>query len=333
MILTSTAVIGGEVSPEPHFLPSADVGQATGDSIKKYLSNSSNPTATIVSGGTKLEVQPSPVVAAFSSRGPNAISPKILKPDLTAPGVDILAAWTGLLGPSGLRSDTRRVSYNIISGTSMSCPHVSGIAALVKGAHPDWSPAAIRSALMTTAYTGYKNGAPIRDSATNAPATPFAIGAGHVNPIPALNPGLVYNNTIQDYADFLCASGYTGAQIKIITRGDFVCQSGKTYRVEDLNYPSFSVPFPSNGTTVTYARTLTNVGNAATYTVSFSSETTAAKILVSPASLSFSSYNEVKSYTVTFTGRSQPSSTLSSGRITWSDGEHSVSSPVGFQWT
>ncbi|CAM8983392.1 unnamed protein product [Rhodiola kirilowii] len=338
MIITNTAVIGGEVAAEAHFLPSAAVGQVTGDLIKKYILNSSNPTATIVSGGTKLGVQPSPVVAAFSSRGPNAISPKILKPDLTAPGVNILAAWTGSTGPSGLSTDPRRVTYSILSGTSMSCPHVTGIAALIKGSHPDWSPAAVRSALMTTAYSTYKNGQIIEDTATKSSSTPFDIGAGHINPIPALNPGLVYNNTIQDYVDFLCASSYTAAQIKAITRSDFTCQSGKTYRAEDLNYPSFAVPFPASTssnatTTVTYARTLTNVGNAGTYTASVSSQTSSAKIVISPSSLSFSSYNEEKTYTVTFTGSSQASGTISSGQITWSDGTHTVSSPVAFNWS
>ncbi|MBO8584323.1 S8 family serine peptidase, partial [Staphylococcus aureus] len=75
----------------------------------------------------------------------------ILKPDVIAPGVNILAAWTEAAGPTGLESDARKTEFNILSGTSMACPHVSGAAALLKSAHPDWSPAAIRSALMTTA--------------------------------------------------------------------------------------------------------------------------------------------------------------------------------------
>ncbi|KAL9689042.1 hypothetical protein QQ045_033471 [Rhodiola kirilowii] len=138
----------------------------------------------------------------------------------------------------------------------------------------------------------------------------------HINPIPALNLGLVYNNTIQDYVDFQCASSYTAAQIKVITRSAFTCQSGKTNCVDDLNYPSFVVPFSASTgsnatTTVTYARTLTNVGNAV------SSQTLSAKIMISLlSSLSFSSYNEEKTYTVTFTASSQASGTISSGRIT-----------------
>lgn len=91
-----------------------------------------------------------PSVVSFSSRGPNTLDVDILKPDLTAPGVDILAAWSPLASPSVSDIDPARTSYNVISGTSMSCPHVSGAAAYVKSAHPNWSPAAIKSALMTT---------------------------------------------------------------------------------------------------------------------------------------------------------------------------------------
>lgn len=73
-----------------------------------------------------------------------------MQPDLTAPGVDILAAWSPVAPPSSYEDDTRSVEYNVISGTSMSCPHASDAAAYVKAAHPNWSPAAIKSALMTT---------------------------------------------------------------------------------------------------------------------------------------------------------------------------------------
>jgi hypothetical protein len=72
-------------------------------------------------GGTVLGVRPSPVVAAFSSRGPNTVVPEILKPDMIGPGVNILAAWTGVAGPTGLAKDGRRTHFNIISGE---CPTV-----------------------------------------------------------------------------------------------------------------------------------------------------------------------------------------------------------------
>lgn len=74
----------------------------------------------------------------------------MLQPDIAAPGVDILAAWSPLSPVSQLEGDNRMVPYNIISGTSMACPHASGAAAYIKSYHPTWSPAAIKSALMTT---------------------------------------------------------------------------------------------------------------------------------------------------------------------------------------
>ena len=73
-----------------------------------------------------------------------------LQPDISAPGGSILAAWPTVTPPSPSSSDERSVEWNFLSGTSMSCPHVSGVVALIKSAHPDWSPAAIKSAIMTT---------------------------------------------------------------------------------------------------------------------------------------------------------------------------------------
>ncbi|KAL1546903.1 subtilisin-like protease SBT1.7 [Salvia divinorum] len=343
MILANTEAFGEELVADAHFIPSAAVGLAPGNEIKKYVFSDANPTATVAPGGTQLGVQPSPVLAAFSSRGPNSITPEILKPDMIAPGVNILAGWSGKAGPTGLAEDTRHVDYNIASGTSMSCPHVSGLAALVKGAHPEWSPAAIKSALMTTAYSRYKNGERIKDTATGEPSTPFGHGAGHVNPLSALDPGLVYDATTSDYMDFLCAIGYSSRMIKLVAKREYRCKADVKYSVADLNYPSFAVPLetasgPRGGggsapTVVEYTRTLTNVGDPATYKVSVSQETDSVKIQVQPGVLSFSAPNEKKAYTVTFAATSMPSGTNSFAHLEWSDGKHTVGSPIVFSWT
>jgi subtilisin family serine protease len=342
MILSNTETYGEELVGDAQLLPSADVGAKIGGVIKNYISSNPKPTATISPGHTQLGVQPSPVVAAFSSRGPNSITPEILKPDIIAPGVNILAGWTGAVGPTGLHDDNRRVSFNIISGTSMSCPHVSGLAALVKAAHPGWSAAAIKSALMTTAYTTYKNGETLQDVATGTPATPFAFGAGYVDPVAALDPGLVYDVTVEDYVDFFCALNYSSAQIKLITNKDVACDSSKQYRLQDLNYPSFAVPLETASdrkggegvqTSIKYTRTLTNVGDPATYKISLYSETQSVKMSVEPGSLSFSKAYEKKSYTVTFNATSMPSGTTSFARLEWSDGKHTVGSPIALTWT
>lgn len=342
MILTNTESYGEELVADAHLLPTAAVGQEIGDALKSYIESNTNPTAKISSGRTELGVEPSPVVAAFSSRGPNPLTAEILKPDLIAPGVNILAGWTGRVGPTGLHSDNRRVSFNIISGTSMSCPHVSGLAAIIKAEHPEWSPAAIRSALMTTAYATYQDGETIQDVATGTPATPFDYGAGHVNPVAALDPGLVYDAGVHDYLEFLCALDYSAEQIKLATNMNLACNSRKQHSLGKVNYPSFAVPLQTasgkkggvgGSSTVKHTRTLTNVGAPATYKVSVASELSSVKILVEPQSLSFSKAYEKKTYTVTFTAASMPSGTTSFARLEWSDGEHIVGSPIAFSWT
>ncbi|CAO2831019.1 unnamed protein product [Amaranthus hypochondriacus] len=345
MILANTDANGEELVADAHLLPATLVGQKSGDVIRNYAITDSKPTATILFEGTKVGVQPSPVVAAFSSRGPNGITPEILKPDIIAPGVNILAGWSGAMGPTGVASDTRRVQFNIISGTSMSCPHVSGLAGFLKGAHPEWSPAAIKSALMTTAYVTYKNGETLKDTATGKPSTPFDHGAGHVDPVSALNPGLIYDLTTDDYLGFLCALKYTPSQISSVARRNFTCDSDKNYSLSDFNYPSFAVSFkstpahkaadsPSSGPIVTkHTRTVTNVGPPGSYKVTVSSQAPEVKISVDPEILSFSKVNEKKSYTVTFTSEPMPSDTNKFARIEWSDGKHIVTSPMAFSWS
>ncbi|XP_023738991.1 subtilisin-like protease SBT1.7 [Lactuca sativa] len=339
MILANPDTFGEEVTADPHVLPTAAVGERAGDAIKRYISLDNNPTARIAPGGTQLGIQPSPVVASFSSRGPNPITPAILKPDLIAPGVNILAGWTGKVGPTGLAEDPQRVEFNFDTGTSMSCPHVSGLAALIKAAHPEWSPAAIRSALMTTAYSSYKNGEGLRDAATGRPSTPFDHGSGHVDPVRALDPGLVYDASANDYISFLCALNYSSTSIKMFAGGKFTC--GKKNRVEDLNYPSFAVPLPTdsikdNGssgpTVVKYRRSLTNVGNPATYKVSISSKVSAVNITVEPDKLTFVKQGEKKAYTVTFSATSMQSGTKSFASLAWYGGKYVVNSPIAFSW-
>ncbi|KAL8124985.1 subtilisin-like protease SBT1.7 [Apium graveolens] len=339
MILANAASNGDELVADAHLLPATAVTEKTGKMIKNYLFSDSNPTATIIFQGTKIGIEPSPVVAAFSSRGPNSITPEILKPDIIAPGVNILAGWAGSVGPTGLAEDSRHVEFNIISGTSMSCPHVSGLAALLKAAHGDWSPGAIRSALMTTAYSKYKTGKPMEDIATGKPSTPFDHGAGHVDPVSALNPGLVYDLIVDDYVGFLCAMKYTASEMKLVTRGNFTCDSSKQYSVNNLNYPSFAVsyqtgsgPISEDTTTVKHTRTLTNVGVPGTYKVSVTSPGKSVKITVEPESLTFDKVNEKKSYTVSFTASSMPMNTNLFGRIEWSDEKHIVGSPVAISW-
>ncbi|KAK8660041.1 hypothetical protein V6N13_050977 [Hibiscus sabdariffa] len=116
MILANTSGSGEELVADSHLLPAIAVGRKIGDLIREYARSHRKPTAKLVFGGTVLNVRPSPVVATFSSRGPNMVTPQILKPDIIGPGVNILAAWSEAIGPTGLVKDTRRTKFNIMSG-------------------------------------------------------------------------------------------------------------------------------------------------------------------------------------------------------------------------
>ncbi|XP_031499790.1 subtilisin-like serine-protease S isoform X2 [Nymphaea colorata] len=135
----------------PYVIPATVIGEGQYQQVLQYMATQGRPIATIRPPVSVLRVEPAPQIAAFSSRGPNTMNPDIIKPDITAPGLNILAAWSPV-AVSG--SGGRPADFNIISGTSMSCPHVSGAAALIKSQHPSWSPAAIKSALMTTGMQG-----------------------------------------------------------------------------------------------------------------------------------------------------------------------------------
>ncbi|KAM7491975.1 hypothetical protein LguiA_034896 [Lonicera macranthoides] len=130
-------------------LPASYIGVRDGNHIERYMNSTSNASTTILRS-TELPNFIAPYVVSFSSRGPDPVNNELLKPDIAAPGVHILAAWPPGHPPSEVLGDLRDVGYNILSGTSMACPHATGAAAYVKSFHPKWSPAAIKSALMTT---------------------------------------------------------------------------------------------------------------------------------------------------------------------------------------
>ncbi|XP_016648984.1 PREDICTED: subtilisin-like protease SBT5.3 [Prunus mume] len=150
MILANDELSGNEIISDPHVLPASHINFTDGALVFAYINSTKSPRAYIKRPTTQLGTKPAPVMAAFSSKGPNTITPDILKPDITAPGVSIIAAYTEAQGPTNQMFDKRRVLFNSVSGTSMSCPHISGICGLLKTLYPHWSPAAIKSAIMTT---------------------------------------------------------------------------------------------------------------------------------------------------------------------------------------
>ncbi|XP_062075890.1 subtilisin-like protease 3 [Humulus lupulus] len=325
MILMNKKIDGFSTYADPHVLPVSHVSYAAGVKIKSYInSTSTTPEATILFQGTVIGDSHSPALTSFSSRGPNSASPGILKPDIVGPGVSILAAW-----PSSVDNSTSNIPFNMISGTSMSCPHLSGIAALLKGSHPDWSPAPIKSAIMTTADVVNFGGKPILDEKAS-PADIFAIGAGHVNPSKANNPGLIYNIEPEDYIPYLCRLNYTDDQVSVITQETVKCSAVKSIGEAELNYPSFSIILGSE--TQSYNRTVTNVGEAnSIYTLEvFPPEGTG--VGVKPNKIMFNEVYQKVVYTINIFSISGGARTnrkgFSQGYLRWVSDKYSVRSQI-----
>ncbi|XP_028791018.1 subtilisin-like protease Glyma18g48580 [Neltuma alba] len=307
-------------------LPQNAGKKMSGGLSESYFDKNKNPLAFMNNAKTFIPITPAPTISAFSSRGPNLILPSILKPDVAAPGQGIIAAYSFAASPNNLDSDQRRFNYTVQTGTSMACPHVSGIAGLVKNRHPNWSPAMIKSAIMTTASTLDNTNRPIKDEQDSSIATPFHYGTGYVNPNLAIDPGLVYDLKTSDYLNLLCFSFYEERIIEAINYNrPYKCP--RSYRLQDFNYPTITLPFlgvkPVNVT-----RTVTNVGPPSTYTINIKAPR-GFKVVVLPTTLTFQRTNQKKSYMVILQAiRSAKTSKPSFGELTWTDGKHRVRSPI-----
>ncbi|WZZ21636.1 hypothetical protein YC2023_123023 [Brassica napus] len=314
-------------SPKPdvafvHPLPASGLPEKEFESLVSYIQSEDSPQAAILKTEAIFN-RTSPLIGSFSSRGPNTIAVDILKPDITAPGVEILAAYS----PDGEPSeyDTRHVKYAVLSGTSMACPHVAGVASYVKTFYPKWSPSMIQSAIMTTAW-------PVNATGTGIASTEFAYGSGHVDPIASLNPGLVYELNKVDHIAFLCGMNYTSNILKIISGETVTCPEEKEYQTRNLNYPSMSAKLSgsNNSFTVTFNRTVTNVGtpNSTYNSKVVPGHGSKLSVNVTPSVLSFKTVNEKQLFMVTVTGRDLDSELPSSANLIWSDGKHHVRSPI-----
>ncbi|KAL0646975.1 hypothetical protein Bca4012_045266 [Brassica carinata] len=254
--------------------------------------------------------QTAPNVVSFSGRGPNRIASDILKPDITAPGVEILAAYSHVASPVPpykQENDTRRVNYAVLAGTSMACPHAAGVAAY----------------LIFAAW-------PMNATGTGVASAEFSYGAGHVDPIPALNPGLVYELDKADYIAFLCGMNFNVITLKIIAGEAVTCTENILQR--NLNYPSMSAKLSRSDSsfTVTFNRTVTNVGapNSTYKCKVLAGRGSTLSVKVSPSVLSMKSVNEKQSFTVTVSGSNVDPELPSSASLIWFDGTHNVRSPI-----
>ncbi|KAJ1297909.1 hypothetical protein BS78_01G414200 [Paspalum vaginatum] len=231
VVLVSEYKLGDTIPLLPYGKGTIQVRAVDGEKIKNYCQSPDAKVNNVWFRGTSVDVAGAPVVAYFSGRGPSKNNPNVLEPDILAPGLNVLAA--GIKVPD---------QFVFKSGTSMATPHVSGVAALLKNLHPDWSPAAIRSAIMTTAERFNNVESIILDEQRNK-ATGLEAGAGQITPEVATNPGLVYDLNPADYAAFLC--GVFGPQDQLEdVLGDLNLNCTTLPRMRDvnINYPSIVVP-------------------------------------------------------------------------------------------
>ncbi|XP_028113268.1 subtilisin-like protease SBT2.6 isoform X2 [Camellia sinensis] len=264
-------------------------------------------TGSIGNGLMPIFHKSAPQVALFSSRGPNIKDysfqdADILKPDILAPGSLIWAAWS----PNGTDEPNYiGEGFAMVSGTSMAAPHIAGIAALLKQKHPHWSPAAIKSALMTTTTILDRAERPIQaqqysrsETMTLVTATPFDYGSGHVNPRAALNPGLIFDAGYEDYLGFLCTvPGIDAHEIKNYTNSPCNYTLGHP---SNLNTPSITISHLVGTETVT--RTVTNVAEEETYVIT-ARMAPAVAIETNPPAMTLRS-GDTRKFSVTLTVRS-----------------------------
>jgi subtilisin family serine protease len=288
---------------DAHSVPTVHVDAQFGDALHAYA-DEVGATATLVAGNTSDQPSiPTPQVAGFSSRGPvEADGSDLIKPDISAPGVNILAAEANAQDEEGV--------WGYMSGTSMASPHIAGLAALYLSTKADASPAEIKSALMTTAVdTVDADGAPASD--------PFAQGNGQVTPRSFLEPGLVYLNDVDDWNGYL-------ASIDEASGVDPIDGS-------DLNLASMGIGSLAGTQTVTRTVTATAAGD---FTASVAGMP-GVDVQVEPASLHFDAAGEQHTFTVEFTRTDAPLGDFSTGYLTWSGDDTDVRSslavrPVAF---
>lgn len=299
MVLVNTPTSANTLPFVAYTIPAVHLPVANYADIKAYAATTT-ATATINSADIVYNV-PAPYTASFSSRGPlTAGGGDLLKPDIIAPGQDILAAYS----PS-----VDGVDFELLSGTSMSSPHIAGLAAVMKDVHPRWSPMMIKSALMTTATD-------VLDGPPTAPTVIFRQGAGHVAPNKAIDPGLVFDSSWNDWLGFLCgtqlpAANCTSSGIPVLDPSDF-------------NSPSIAIGDLAGTQTVT--RTLKNVGWRSTYKVSVTGMA-GTTVTVSPSVFTINP-NKTQKVSITVTRTTAALNTYVGGYITWSDGWHKVRIPV-----
>jgi hypothetical protein len=319
-----------------HYLPAVHVSNEDGLAIKDYIASTKpgqgqgkglgKKAEAAINEGVAVDRDVHSFMAYFSSRGPvgSPASADIIKPDVTAPGVQILAANSPAEG-----FDAPGQLFQAIQGTSMSSPHAAGLFALLKQAHPEWSPAAAKSAMMTTARQDV-----FKEDQTT-PADPFDMGAGHVNPggpttapNSMFNPGIVYEAGTLEYLGFLCDT--ESADLVVALTGlsnacELIGGLGIPTQSEDLNYPSVGVSEVAGTKTIT--RTVTNVSGSALDLTANVEAPDGYDVTVTPSSLAIPA-GDSASFEVTFDNLSAPLDEWRFGSLTWEGDGYAARSPI-----
>jgi hypothetical protein len=283
-----------------HTIPTVHVVDASGVAIKSYIAATAADARASIAQSVIVTNAAAPLTASFSSRGPlQAGGGDILKPDLIAPGQDILAG----VSPPGNSGKL----FDLYSGTSMSSPHVAGLAALFKELKPDWSPMMIKSALMTTAGD-------VLDGPNTNPLVIFRQGAGHVRPNLATAPGLVFDAGLNDWMAFICG----------VQPGSF-CAPGQAIDPSDLNVASIAIGDLLASQTV--RRRVTNVSGAAGVWTASITPMAGYTVTVTPSSLSLAA-GATGEFEVTIARTTAALNTYAGAQLTWTNGGNTVRIPV-----
>ena len=300
-------------TPESVGIPAVMIGPADGSLLVDALFAGDEPVLSL-SHGVLVDIRETgDHVADFSSRGPALSESDFVKPDITAPGVEILAGSTPLIA-----NGTPDEYFQYLSGTSMAAPMVAGIAALLKEANPDWSPGTLKSALMTTAYTG------VVTEDGEFLANPFDVGTGHVDANFAIDPGLVVDTRHEDFLAYLCGSE---TPISPPTECAELAAAGFPFAPEQLNLPSVGITELIPGDVI--VRTVTNVGPAGSYQATVEAPPGIA-VEVDPTSLTLGT-GESAEFRLRLDIADAPFDFWQFGNVNWSDGTRNANIPIAAQ--
>ena len=291
-------------------IPAVMIGQADGNLIVAEIEAGNDVTAVLEKSLLLTEPETGNVMATFSARGPGPVR-DIVKPDVTAPGVNILAGFTPETANS-MPDET----FAYLSGTSMSTPHVAGVAALLMQARPEWGPSSIKSALMTSARQD------LVQSDGESVANPFDYGAGHIVPNDALNPGLVYDVSDDEFDAFACG---TESPAVPESRCDELEGAGVSFAPEDLNQPSIGLARLANEQTI--RRRVTNVSDESQTFVASVTAPPGIQVSVVPSNISLGP-GQTATFDVTFVYESGPLDLWRFGSLTWTSNDNEVYSTI-----